>query len=172
MWQREMGGKRLEVQLCMGEQELRGRESRVTTNNFSSVRCPTRQPHPKYSQFAEEPLVEGSQTDRSLHRMAFSFLATYVLWPGMPMWKQESEINLRTDLSHAQAWAIDMVHQRDMPSILELLLSRRQRVKGCRNPVGSLEVREKQVLQTLHYYHHDCEPRQVYQLSLCCLWIG
>lgn len=59
------------------------------------------------------------------------------------MWKQESEINLKTDLSHAQAWAFDMVHQRDMPSILELLLSRRQSVNGCRNPVGSLEVRSR-----------------------------
>lgn len=53
--------------------------------------------------------------------------------------------NLRTDLSHAQARAVDMVH-----SILEFLLSRRQRVQGFRSPVGSLEAREKQVLQILH----------------------
>lgn len=36
-------------------------------------------------------------------------------------------------------------------------LSRRQRVQGCRSPVGPLEAREKQVLQILHYRHHDCE---------------
>lgn len=74
------------------------------------------------------------------------------------MWKPKSEKNLRTDLSHAQVWAVDKVHLRDMPSILELLLPRRQRVHGCRSATGSLEAREKWMLQVLHYFHHDCEP--------------
>lgn len=161
MWQAEMGGKRSEVQPCVGRAGTKGKGGRNGDHQLLFSEKSKLATTSRTLSLLKNHSVEGSQTGRRLHRMSFSFLADKGLWPGMPMWKQESEINLRIDLSHAQAWAIDMIHLRDMPSILVLLLPGRQRLHGCRSPTGSLEAREKQVLQILHYFHHDCEPAQV-----------